>query len=48
MEAVKRGEKVSVLFFRIKAVFALGSDLSFQEEVLALHHFTEQADQKWH
>lgn len=49
MEMVKSGEKKSVmLLVQKKNLIALGSDLSLEEEVLALHHFTAMADQEWH
>lgn len=44
----KWGKKVSYAFGTKKNLIALGSDLSLEEEVLALHHFTAMADQEWH
>lgn len=48
LETLKSGKKVSVSLLVQKNLIALGSDLSFQEEVLVLHHFTALADQEWH
>lgn len=45
----KKWEKsVSFALGTKNPLIALGSDLSFQGEVLALHHFTALADQDWH
>ena len=46
--AEKWEKSVSFAFGTKKNLIALGSDLRFQEEVSALHHFTAPADQEWH
>lgn len=45
---VGKWEKMSVMFLVPKNLIALGSDLSLEEEVLALHRFTALVDQEWH
>lgn len=44
----KLEKSINFAFGAKKNLIALGSDLNFQEEVLALHRFTALADQEWH
>lgn len=44
----EKWEKMSVLLLEQKNLIALGSDLSLEEKVLALHRFTAMADEEWH